>query len=109
MKGKWWAFLVAFLMVLMTAGAAAAADKPVRIGFVYIMSGPAAVYGQFAKQGAELAIDEVNQAGGIAGRKVEGLFEDDAGKPDMGIRAVRKLVYENEVDVVRIGVSRKFW
>jgi branched-chain amino acid transport system substrate-binding protein len=77
-----------------------AADKPVKIGFVYIMSGPFATYGQFAKQGAELAIAEINAAGGIDGRKVEAFFEDSTGKPDVGIRVIRKLVYENGVDVV---------
>lgn len=77
-----------------------AADKPVKIGFVYIMSGPFATYGQFAKQGAELAIAEINAGGGINGRKVEAYFEDSTGKPDVGIRVIRKLVYENGVDVV---------
>jgi branched-chain amino acid transport system substrate-binding protein len=91
-----------FLFGLLMAGygTASASEKPVKIGFVYIMSGPFATYGQFAKQGAELAIDEVNKAGGINGRKVEALFEDSTGKPDVGIRVIRKLVYENEVDIV---------
>ena len=71
MKGKWLPVVFASLLVLLTAGHGYAADKPIKIGFVYIMSGPAATYGQFAKQGAELAIDEINKAGGINGRKVE--------------------------------------
>ena len=87
------------LVALFTASPGAA-EKPVKIGFVYIMSGPFATYGQFAKQGAELAIEEINKTGGIDGRKVEALFEDSTGKPDVGIRAVRKHVYENGVDVV---------
>lgn len=78
----------------------AAAQKPVKLGFAYIMSGPQAVYGQFARQGAELAIDEVNKSGGILGRPVQGVFEDEAGKPDVGIRVVRKLVYDDGVDAV---------
>ncbi len=91
-----WAVGVTWMMVL----SGLAADKPVKIGFVYIMSGPFATYGQFAKQGAELAIAEINAAGGIDGRKVEAFFEDSTGKPDVGIRVIRKLVYENGVDVV---------
>lgn len=100
MKKRSWSALVILLFAAMVACPGFAADKPVKIGFVYIMSGPAATYGQFAKQGAELAMDEINKAGGINGRKVEGLFEDDTGKSDVGIRVIRKLVYENEVDVV---------
>ena len=100
MKRKSLAVVLALAVGLMIAGFGFAADKPVKIGFVYIMSGPFATYGQFAKQGAELAIDEINKAGGINGRKVEALFEDDTGKPDVGIRVIRKLVYENGVDIV---------
>lgn len=100
MKKRGFAVLLAIGIGLMVVGSGFAADKPVKIGFVYIMSGPFATYGQFAKQGAELAIDEINKAGGINGRKVEALFEDSTGKPDVGIRVIRKLVYENEVDVV---------
>jgi branched-chain amino acid transport system substrate-binding protein len=95
--------IVAFFVgvfILIAGSPVHAADKPVKLGFIYIMSGPLATYGQFAKQGAELAIDEVNKAGGINGRKVEGFFEDSTGKSDVGIRMIRKLVYETEVDAV---------
>jgi branched-chain amino acid transport system substrate-binding protein len=84
----------------LAAPASAKDDKPVKLGFAYIMSGPAAIYGQFAKQGVELAVDEVNASGGILGRKVQAVFEDEAGKPDVGIRVVRKLVYDDSVDAV---------
>jgi len=94
-----------FLTVLVTAvltGLAFApqvfAEKPVKIGFVYIMSGPFSTYGQFAKKGAQLAIDEINAAGGFLGRKVEGYFEDSTGKPDVAMRAIRKLAYQDKVD-----------
>lgn len=100
MRRKSLVVVLALAVGLLIAGSGVAADKPVKIGFVYIMSGPFATYGQFAKQGAELAIDEINKAGGIDGRKVEALFEDDTGKPDVGIRVIRKLVYENGVDIV---------
>lgn len=72
--------------------------KTVKVGFVYIMSGPFSAYGQFAKKGAELAVDEINAAGGINGHKVEAFFEDSTGKPDVAIRALRKLVFQEKVD-----------
>jgi branched-chain amino acid transport system substrate-binding protein len=93
------ALAVAAAFVLPLA-AGAQGGKPVKLGFAYIFSGPAAIYGQYARQGAELAIEEVNGKGGILGRKVEALFEDEAGKPDVGIRVVRKLVFDDEVDAV---------
>ena len=85
--------LIGFLPVT-----SALAAQPVKVGFVYIMSGPFSAYGQFAKQGAELAADEINAAGGIAGRPVEVFFEDSTGKPDVAIRALRKLVYQEKVN-----------
>ncbi|WP_212636837.1 ABC transporter substrate-binding protein [Desulfacinum hydrothermale] len=93
--------LVAFLLAgLLAAPVSALAEKPVKMGFVYIMSGPFSTYGQFAKQGAQLAIDEINAQGGILGRQVEAYFEDSTGKADVAVRAIRKLVYQNGVDVL---------
>lgn len=100
MGKKGLAFLLAIGFGLAVVASGVAAEKPVKVGFVYIMSGPFATYGQFAKQGAEMAIAEINAAGGINGRQVEAFFEDSTGKPDVGIRVIRKLVYENGVDVV---------
>lgn len=91
--------LIALAFVLMTFAAAQAASN-VKIGFTYIMSGPFSAYGQFAKQGAELAIAEINAAGGINGQKVEGIFEDSTGKADVALRALRKLVYQDQVDML---------
>ncbi len=73
---------------------------PIKIGFVYIMSGPSSTYGQFAKKGATMAIEEINASGGILGKQVEGFFEDSTGKADVALRAVRKLVYQEKVDIL---------
>lgn len=88
--------VIALSFVLLTVVGAAAA----KIGFTYIMSGPLSAYGQFAKQGAELAIEEINASGGINGQQVEGYFEDSTGKADVALRAIRKLVYQNNVDML---------
>jgi branched-chain amino acid transport system substrate-binding protein len=74
------------------------AAEPIKLGFIYIMSGPFATYGQFAKQGAEMAIKEINEKGGIMDREVKGFFEDSTGKPDVAIRVIRKLVFQEKVD-----------
>lgn len=92
--------LAAALICLAGFLSPAGAAEPVKLGFVYIMSGPFATYGQFAKQGAELAIEEINDAGGIDGREVEAYFEDSTGKPDVALRAIRKLVFQDGVDAV---------
>ncbi|MCK4502543.1 MAG: ABC transporter substrate-binding protein, partial [Desulfuromonadales bacterium] len=88
MKKRALSILIALSFVLVSFVGAHAASK-VKIGFTYIMSGPFSAYGQFAKQGAELAIEEINTAGGINGQQVEGFFEDSTGKADVALRAIR--------------------
>lgn len=95
-----WFLGVWAVLGLVLAPATGQASNPIKVGFVYIMSGPFATYGQFAKQGAEMAVDEINAAGGILGRPVEAIFEDSAGKPDVGVRVIRKLVYQDGVTCV---------
>lgn len=75
-------------------------QQPVKLGFAYVFSGRLAHYGFGAKQGAELAIDEINRAGGILGRRVIAVYEDTQLKPQVGVKAARKLVLEEKVDVV---------
>ncbi len=76
----------------------ASAEEPIRIGAIYIMSGPFSTYGEFARNGIDLAVDEINENGGILGRKIEYLIEDSTGKANVAIQSARKLVYQNNVD-----------
>lgn len=99
MKRKVELSLVALSFVLLLFVEVHAAE-PVKIGFTYIMSGPFSAYGQFARQGADLAIEEINAMGGIDGRQLEGHFEDSTGKADAALRAIRKLTYQDKVDML---------
>ncbi|MFH1117141.1 MAG: ABC transporter substrate-binding protein, partial [Pseudomonadota bacterium] len=74
--------------------------EPIRLGFIYIFSGRAALHGQVAKQGVELALEEINRAGGINGRQVVPVFEDSKAKPEVGVEAAKKLVMQDKVDAV---------
>ena len=89
-------FVLALCLFVPTSFAA----KPVKLGFIYILSGPFATYGQFAKRGALMAVDEINKAGGILGRPVEAYFEDSTAKADVALRAIRKLVLQKKVDAL---------
>jgi branched-chain amino acid transport system substrate-binding protein len=97
-RGMVVALVLPMLFIGLVMAAPVLAEKTVKVGFVYIMSGPFSAYGQFAKKGAELAVEEINAAGGINGHKVEAFFEDSTGKPDVAIRALRKLVFQEKVD-----------
>lgn len=78
----------------------AMAQQQIRVGGIYIMSGTAAAYGQFAKQGLELAAEEINKSGGILGRQVTIAMEDSQSKVDVAIQAARKLVFQGRADVL---------
>lgn len=84
--------------------AVSAAARPVKVGAIASLTGVASVWGRVLKQGAQLAIDEINAEGGILGRPVELVLEDDESKPDIGARKARKLALEDDVDVM-IGIN----
>ena len=73
------------------AGPAAAADT-IKLGIAGAHSGDLASYGLPSVKAAELAVKDVNARGGILGRKVELLIEDDACKPEMATNTATKLV-----------------
>ncbi|WP_198086527.1 ABC transporter substrate-binding protein [Variovorax sp. E3] len=100
---------------LLLAGAAAASlsampallraqnREPVRIGILIPLTGATSQFGATMSRAAQIAVDELNAAGGVAGRKVEIVIEDDQSNPEAAVRAARKLI---DVDkVVAIGGS----
>jgi branched-chain amino acid transport system substrate-binding protein len=92
---------------LLLAGAAQAeTNDPVLFGMVMPFSGPAATYGAEARQGAELAVEEINAAGGIlGGRKVQLVFEDDKGTTQGAVAATQKQISVNRVDAILGGMG----
>ncbi len=81
----------------------ALAQDTVKIGFMYVLSGRGAVFGQVAKQGAELAIQNINSSGGVNGKNVVGIFEDDQGKPERAVELAKGFVQKDRVDAI-IGI-----
>ena len=76
--------------------------KPIKIGLVYALSGPAAHWGDNGRKAAELAAKEINQIveSKGSGRKVELLFEDSKTSSPGAVAAFKKLVELDKVDVV---------
>jgi len=91
--------ILAVAMLFLAASAANSADS-IKIGFIFVVSGPMALQGSIGSQGAKLAIDEINAAGGVLGRKLEGIFEDSGGDGKKASAAFKKLVQEDKVDAV---------
>jgi branched-chain amino acid transport system substrate-binding protein len=91
----------ALLAALLSAvSAAALAAEPVKIGITTILSTPIADRGQSEQYGAQLALNEINRAGGVLGRPVEVFYADNACKPDVGVPATKRLIEQVKVPVI---------
>ena len=90
--------MMAIAMLAALAGWAARAD--VLIGLAGPMTGERAWYGEQMQRGAELAVADINAAGGVLGQHVTLISADDACDPKQAVAAARKLVSENVVLVV---------
>ena len=97
------AALSAALMVAATTASQAA--DPIKIGVVTPLSGTYAGIGQQVRWGLELATREVNTAGGIMGRPVELLFEDEEANPSVAVQKAEKLFQVSKVDFLTGTVS----
>ena len=64
----------------------------IKIGGIGPTTGTAAIYGQAVKNGAQIAVDEINAAGGINGLKIEFQFQDDANVAESSVNAYNKLM-----------------
>lgn len=74
-----------------------AANSPLRIGFICPATGGSAESGESARLGAELAIREINEVGGLLGRKLELVARDDQADPQRGREAAEDLVLREKV------------
>lgn len=70
------------------------------IGVISPFTGEGANYGKAAKTAIEMASDEINAQGGIKGKKLVFVYEDDKGTSPAGLSAFQKLVNENKVPAV---------
>ncbi len=100
-------FFVLFLSVLFIGFtcAAEAKEKPIKIGIVLPMTGPKAMFGEMEKNSFLMAYGDLVEKTTIDGRKIELLFEDGQGRPDIARAAVEKLIHRNKVSMLSGGYS----
>ena len=70
------------------------------IGTIQDLSGPVAAYGKAARNGIQLRVDEINEQGGIHGRKLRLIVEDNAYDPKRAVLAAQKLVNQDKVFLI---------
>jgi len=76
------------------------AQGTIKVGVVTPLSGTYAQIGKQVRWGAELAVKEINAAGGVMGRKFELLFEDEEASPPVAGRKAEKLLQQDKVDLL---------
>ncbi len=83
----------------------ALAQSAIKIGVLTTLSGTYAVVGKQVKEGIELAVKEVNAKGGIMGRKIELVYEDEEANPNVASQKAEKLFQVAKVDFLTGTVS----
>jgi branched-chain amino acid transport system substrate-binding protein len=80
------------LLALLASAAALHAADPIKLGEYASLTGKEAGFGQTSHQGVVLALEEINAAGGVLGRKLELVSEDNQTKPGESATVVKKLI-----------------
>ncbi len=100
---------VGLALALLLVPSLAAAQVPgvtateIKIGGLGALTGPGYLYGKLVMNGAEVVFNEVNKAGGINGRKLVLVREDDRCDPAGAIAAAKKLIYQDQVFMINGG------
>ncbi len=76
------------------------AQEPVKIGVMLPLTGPASASGKAAQSGYLLALDEINKSGGVLGRRLQLIFEDDGNLPAKAVPIFTKFVTVDRVDAI---------
>ena len=102
---KTWLAALSATLGLAAAGAIAAEQQGVSkteivIGSIQDLSGPIAGFGKQVRLGMMLRVDEINEQGGINGRKLKLLVEDSAYDPKKAVLAAQKLVNQDKIFIM---------
>ena len=81
------------------------AVEPIKVGLVAALSGQSAKSGEAITRGLTIAIDEINEAGGVLGRPIELIRRDDESNPSKGLLASRELIQREKVSVLFGGLD----
>jgi len=88
-----------FLTILLCA-APAVAQEPIRIGVTQPLTGAFAASGNYVAQGAKIAEDAINASGGVLGRKIQLVVEDNKSNPTEAVATAEKLIAKDKVPVL---------
>src|SRR5262247_1678546 len=99
MRSRTRSSMLAGLAVALVAGSAAAQDS-IKIGVTQPLTGAFAASGNYVAQGAKIAEEEINKAGGVLGRKIQLVIEDNKSNPTEAVATAEKLIVRDKVPVM---------
>lgn len=89
--------LVALSLLSALAVQRSFAQDAIKVGIILPLTGEKAKFGEIEKKSFEMALEEINAAGGANGKKIEFIYEDDTGRPDVARSAAEKLITKDKV------------
>lgn len=93
--------------VLLLAGCRPQTAKEIRIGLITPLTGDVKTFGESVKNAFEMAVDEANKSGGVAGMKIVPIVEDDRNDPTEASNAANKLIKQDRVRAIVGSVTSK--
>jgi branched-chain amino acid transport system substrate-binding protein len=100
MLNRWWSTLLFVLVIGVLMAPAGFAQAPLKVGVIQPLSGPVAASGNYVRMGAEIARDWINVRGGVGGRKIELVIEDNKSDPKEAASAAEKLIVRDKVPAI---------
>jgi len=97
LKTRW--VIPALAMALAMTGAAKA-QETIKIGMTQPLTGAVAASGNYVANGAKIAVDVINAKGGVLGKKLELILEDNKSNPKEAVNAVEKLILRDKVPLL---------
>ena len=92
--------IVLAVSAAMALAVPALAQNPIKIGVTQPLTGAFAASGNYVTQGARLAEEEINKAGGVLGRKIQLVIEDNKSNPTEAVATAEKLINSDKVPVI---------
>lgn len=93
-------FLIIILLIIPFQLSGCKGKEPIKVGFVACLTGSTSELGVTGKYGAQLAIDEINKTGGILGRKLELIIEDDKNDQTEALNVDKKLIDQGVIGII---------
>jgi branched-chain amino acid transport system substrate-binding protein len=89
--------ILALTLGLALMASAAWSEETLKVGIILPVTGEKAKFGEIEKKSFEMAMEEINGQGGVNGKKLDFIFEDDTGRPDVARSAAEKLITKDKV------------